>query len=245
MSDDIAAPLLFLPGLLCDGRVWAQQARAFGSRDPVVIDGYGFADRLDKMARVALDRAPSTFSLVGHSMGARVALEIYRLVPERVERLALLDTGVHPPSAQEARKRHALLALGRAEGIDRLVDEWLPPMVGPAARRDPELMAELKAMSVKGGTERYAVQIEALLHRPDYRQMLAAIRCPTLVGVGRQDEWSPVEQHEEIAAAIPGSELVIFEDCGHMAPVEAPDQVNLALERWLAVEPVRPVLAVS
>jgi pimeloyl-ACP methyl ester carboxylesterase len=245
MSDDDAAPLLFLPGLLCDASVWEPQLQAFRDRNPVVIDGYGLADRLDRMARVALDQAPSSFSLVGHSMGARVALEIYRLVPERVERLALFDTGVHPPGPREGDTRHALLALGQEQGIEKLVDEWLPPMVGPQKRGDAAFMARLKAMSVAGGTELYAVQIEALLNRPDYRPMLGAIRCPTLVGVGRQDEWSPVAQHEEIAAAIPGADLVIFEDCGHMAPLEAPDQVNRALERWLALSPVRPTLPVS
>jgi pimeloyl-ACP methyl ester carboxylesterase len=245
MNAESAAPLLFLPGLLCDASIWSEQVRAFRDRDPVAIDGYGLADRLDKMARIAIDQAPSAFSLVGHSMGARVALEIYRLVPERVERLALLDTGVHPPGLGEADKRHALLALGREQGIERLVDEWLPPMVGPQARRDAAFMAKLKTMSTIGGTELYAVQIDALLNRPDYRPMLGAIRCPTLVGVGRQDEWSPVNQHEEIAAAIPGAELVIFEECGHMAPVEAAEQVNQALARWLQLAPLRPAVALT
>jgi len=233
MTSSVPAPPLFLPGLLCDASVWLPQARAFADRGPVVVDGYGTADSLEAMARIALDQAPPAFSLVGHSMGARVALELLRIAPERVERLALLDTGVHPPGPGEADKRHALLALGREQGVDRLIEAWLPPMVGPQLREDEAFMEPLRAMVRKAGVETYARQIRALLGRPDYRPMLAGIRCPTLVGVGRQDEWSPVPQHEEIAALIPGAQLVIFEECGHMAPVEAPGQVNAALADWL------------
>jgi pimeloyl-ACP methyl ester carboxylesterase len=229
--------LLLLPGLMCDARIWGPQLRAFADQGATAAD-YGDANSLEEMARRAIAPAPGRVSLVGHSMGARVALEVYRRWPERVERLALLDTGIHLPGPGEAGKRHALLALGRAEGIGRLVDEWLPPMVHPARRSDAALMEPLRDMAMAGGADRYEAQITALLGRQDVSALLPTIRCPTLVGVGRQDEWSPVEQHREIAAAIPDSELVIFEDAGHMAPVEAPDQVNAALRRWLAREPV-------
>ncbi|MGE5723023.1 MAG: alpha/beta fold hydrolase [Sphingomonadales bacterium] len=235
-----AAPLLLLPGLMCDERIWAPQLREFAAQGAIAVPGYGDARSLVEMARRALAQAPAHFSLVGHSMGARVALEVFRLAPERVERLALLDTGIHLPKPNEAEKRYALRALGVREGIGRLVDEWLPPMVHPARRSDPALMEPLRAMAIAGGVERYEAQIEALLGRPDVLPLLGTIRCPTLVGVGRQDGWSPVEQHEAIAAMIPGAELAIFEDCGHMSPVEAPRQVNAALARWLGRETLIP-----
>lgn len=228
-----AAPPLLLPGLMCDDTIWEPQMRAFADLGPVAVPGYGAARSLAEMAACALALAPPTFSLVGHSMGARVALEVFRAAPARVERLALLDTGVHPLQPGEREKRFALLDLGRAEGIERLVDQWLPPMVHPDRRGDTRLMAPLHLMSRAGGLERVEAQITALIERPEVETLLGSIRCPTLVGVGRQDQWSPIEQHEQIAAAIPGAELVIFEDCGHMAPVEAPDQVNQALRRWL------------
>ncbi|MGZ8312634.1 MAG: alpha/beta fold hydrolase, partial [Allosphingosinicella sp.] len=113
------------------------------------------------------------------------------------------------------------------------VELWLLPMVHPDRRTEPTFMGPLRTMAEAGGPERYADQIEALLGRPDPRPLLGAIACPTLVGVGRQDEWSPVEQNRKIAAAIPDADFVIFEHCGHMAPVEAPGQVNAALRRWL------------
>jgi pimeloyl-ACP methyl ester carboxylesterase len=185
------------------------------------------------MAQLALEAAPDRFSLVGHSMGARVALEVYRLAPARVERLALLDTGVHLPQPGEAEKRHALLHIGRSKGAAALVELWLPPMIGPERRQDESLMAPLRRMCIEAGVDAFEAQITALLNRPEVESLLPDIRCPVLVGVGRQDAWSPVEQHEAMAAAIPGAELEVFEKAGHMAPVEAPEAVNSALRRWL------------
>ena len=227
------APLLLLPGLICDDRLWAAQVEALADHDPVAVPGYPGARSLAAMAELSLARAPPTFSLAGHSMGGRVALEILRMAPERVERLALLDTGVHPPSEGEAAKRRALLEVARTQGIEAMVDLWLPPMVHPDRRGDAAFMAPLRAMAAAGGAERYADQITAMIDRPDPLPLLPLIHCPTLIGVGRQDEWSPVAQNREIAAAIKSADFAIFEDCGHMAPVEAPDQVSAALRRWL------------
>ena len=224
------APLLLLPGLLCDARIWAPQREAFP--DAAAVD-YRDARSILAMAERALAMAPPLFSLAGHSMGARVALEVYRLAPERVARLALLSTGVHSPKPGEAEKRHALRDLGRSQGMAALVDEWLPPMVRDGRQDDEALMAPLRAMAIGAGIETFEAQIEALLGRPEVESLLPQIACPVLVGVGRQDRWSPVDQHEAMAAAIPGAVLTIFEDAGHMCLVEAPDQVNDALRLWL------------
>jgi pimeloyl-ACP methyl ester carboxylesterase len=92
----------------------------------------------------------------------------------------------------------------------------------------------MRTMCIEAGLATYERQMEALLARPDGTKALGLVRVPTLLGVGRQDEWSPLAQHEEIAARLPDARLVVFEDSGHMAPVEAADQVNRALRQWLA-----------
>ena len=227
------APPLFLPGLLCDQTIWTAQVEAMAAINPVVAS-YGLSRSLQDMARLALDIAPPVFSLVGHSMGARVALEVVRMAPERVARLALLDTGVHPAQPGEAEKRYALLDLGRHEGIDQMVAAWLPPMVHPGRLADEALMGPLHAMAASMGLAVFEAQIAALLGRPDAAPLLPRITVPTLVGVGRQDVWSPLAQHEAIADQLTGSRLTIFEDSGHMSPVEAPEQVTAALLAWLA-----------
>jgi pimeloyl-ACP methyl ester carboxylesterase len=230
--------LVLLPGLICDETVWVAQLRDLDDFDPVAVSGYGDADRLQDMAAQVLQNIGGSMSVAGHSMGARVALEIFRMAPERVDRLALLDTGVHPLAPGELGKRQALLDLGRDSGMDALIDAWLPPMVRADRRDDPDFMAPLEAMCRRAGYETFARQVQALINRPDARDLLETIECPALVGVGRDDAWSSVDQNREIAAGIPDAEFVIFEGAGHMAPIEAPAAVSAALREWLK----RPVV---
>jgi len=226
-------PLLLLPGLMCDSRVFAPQIAAFAGERAVIVADYGDADRLVLMAERALDQAPPRFAVAGHSMGARVALEVYRRAPDRVLKLALISTGVHLPQPGEAEKRHALVDIGHRRGIDALLDEWLRPMVAPARRNDTDLIASIRAMCAEGGVARCERQIAALLARPEAESLLPRLNIPVLVAVGDADVWSPPEQHRAMAAMIRHAELVVFEGSGHMAPLEAPDELNVALRRWL------------
>jgi len=225
-------PLVILPGLLCDSRMFGAQIEALSAQ---VVDGfYGTADRIGAMADHALARMPKRCALLGHSMGARVALEIWRRAPDRIARLALADTGVHPVRAGEAEGRFALRDIGLRDGDEALVDRWLPPMVASARRQDERLMAGLRAMAVAAGTAVFERQIEALLHRPEAINVLATVTCPTVVIAGAQDEWAPVAQHRRIADAIPGARLRILPAAGHMAPAEDPQGFNDILHDWLS-----------
>jgi pimeloyl-ACP methyl ester carboxylesterase len=223
--------LLFLPGLACDARIYAPQLAAFP--DSRAVDGYGKADSLSDMARVALDEAPDSFDLLGHSMGGRVALEVFRLAPERVRRLALVSTGVHSLREGEAEQRRALQAIGWNHGFDKLIDEWLPPMVAQANRGKPEIYEPLRQMNVEAGQDVFDAQIHALVNRAEMESLLPQIACPALVMTGELDTWAPPAQHQTIAAAIRNSELVIVPGAGHMIQLEAPEAVNNAIARWL------------
>jgi len=223
--------LLFLPGLACDARIYAPQLAAFP--DSRAIDGYGTANSLVEMAGIALNQAPESFDLLGHSMGGRVALEVFRLAPERVRRLALVSTGAHALREGEAAKRQALQAIGWNHGFARLIDEWLPPMVAEANRARPEIYEPLRQMNTEAGQEVFDAQIHALLNRPEAESLLPQIACPALVMTGELDSWSGPEQHRQIAAAIPNSELVIVPGAGHMIQFETPQAVNSAIARWL------------
>lgn len=228
-------PLLLLPGLLCDRRIFAAQLSAFP--DARSVSGYGLADGLPEMARRVLADAPARFALLGHSMGARVALEIMRTAPQRVSRLALVSTGVHLPREGEAEKRQALRDLGRSEGMDALVEAWLPPMFASANAADEALVSPLRTMCVDAGLAVFEAQIAALLGRPEVESLLPAIRCPTLIAVGREDRWSPPEQHAAIAARLPHARFVVIEGAGHMLPAEASDALNAEIARWLDQPP--------
>jgi pimeloyl-ACP methyl ester carboxylesterase len=185
-----------------------------------------------------LDEAPTErFSVAGHSMGGRVALEVMRLAPQRVERLALLSTGTNPLAAGEAGEkekagRMALLKIAREQGMRTMAQEWAKGMVHPERIGGP-IFAQVLDMFDRGSAAQYAAQINALLNRPDAAALLPGIQCPTLVLTGRDDSWSGPAQHEAMAAAIPGAQLVIVEHCGHMCTMEQPHAVNAALSAWL------------
>ncbi|MCW8277872.1 alpha/beta hydrolase [Pseudomonas sp. PCH199] len=225
--------LYLLSGLLCDQTVWQAQIDALkGIRDIYALDFQGF-DNLSAMAEHVLSQTPEVFALAGHSMGARVALEIVRLAPHRVERLALFDTGSHPVKAGEKEARQKLLDLAREHGMEALASQWLPPMMSPENVSNASLLDPLKTMVCSMSLETFEGQIRALLNRPDASLGLASIQCPTLIGVGREDTWSNIAQHELMALAIERSRLVIFERSGHMAPYEAPIAVSTAMREWL------------
>lgn len=224
--------LLFLPGLICDARIYAPQLAAFP--DSRAVNGYGLADSFEGMARIVLDQAPETFDLFGHSMGGRVALEVFRLAPERVRRLAISSTGTHWVRPGEADKRLALSKVGHDHGFAALVDEWLPPMVAPANRAKPELYDPMRQMCLDAGQAMFDAQISAQINRPVQDVLLPQITCPTLVVTGELDSWAPPAQHAEIAAQLPNSELVIVPGAGHMLPQEAPEALNAAIAHWLS-----------
>jgi pimeloyl-ACP methyl ester carboxylesterase len=225
--------LILVPGLLCDDTIWNAQVDAFAATHEVIVPIVDDCDSIADMAAAVLARTPERFALAGHSLGGRIALEAIRQAPSRVTRLALLDTGVHPCTPTEPPRRHELLSLADREGMSALAGVWLPPMVHPARHRDSSVMAPLVAMVERRTPATFRNQVTALLNRPDATTVLAAIRCPTLVLCGREDSWSPLAQHQQIAAAIPGSRLSVIDDCGHMAPFERPAEVSRALEKWL------------
>lgn len=226
------APLAVLPGLLCDSRMFlGLQAHFPGA---LFVDGfYADASSIAAMADYALGRLPPRFALLGHSMGARVAVEIWKTAPGRVERIALADTGSHLPRPDEREKRYTIRDIGREFGFERLIEQWLPPMVAPQNQADAALMTVLEAMACSAGQACFERQIEALLSRPAVESVLPGIDCPAFVIVGEEDQWSPIAQHRTIADAIPGAQLRIIPEAGHMAPAEAPQPFLNIVAEWL------------
>ena len=229
--------VVLLSGLLCDEDVWRGPIARLSPRHEVVCAGFLDQPSIEAMAAQVLARAPERFSLAGHSMGGRVALEIAARAPHRLDRLALLDTGFHPARPGEAEGRSRLIRIALEEGMAALARHWLPPMLAPQRLRDGALMARLTAMVERATPRLFQRQIGALLTRPNAHRGLGAIPCPTAVIVGRQDAWSPLAQHEEMAALIPEARLTVVEDCGHMSPMEQPEAVAEALYAWMRAAP--------
>lgn len=227
--------VVLIPGLLCDRWVWGPQVAALGRIAAVTVADVSDHASITDMAEAALARVPGRIALGGHSLGGRIALEAVRLAPDRIERLALLDTGVGPTRPEEEPGRMTLVRLAYEQGMDAVADAWLPPMVWEKNHADQALMRGLRGMIRRSSPERFERQQRALLNRPDARAVLGDIVCPTLVVTGRHDSWAPVAQHEDIAARIPVSRLEIVEDAGHMSTVERPGAINAALLGWLGM----------
>ena len=235
-------PLVLIPGLTCDAEVWQEQVAALGSSCHIQVTEHGLADTLGAMAERLLADAPPRFALAGHSMGGRVALEVVARAPERVERLALLDTGFEGLAAGEAGERerlnrHRLVDIARRQGMSAMAREWAWGMVHPEHRDDEALMERIHRMVARTPLAQFEAQIHALLRRPDRAGLLPAIRVPTLVLCGHEDSWSPLERHEDMAARIPASVLVDVPHCGHMCTMEQPEIISAALQAWLEDRP--------
>ena len=232
------ATLILIPGLLCDAAVWEAQAVDLGKQRRVEVPDHGTIDSLGGMAQAILARAPRRFAVAGHSMGGRVALEVWRRAPERVEALALMDTGAAPLAAGEAGAKETagrwrLAGVARRQGLRAMGEEWLKVMIHPRRLSDCALIERILAMFERKSPEIYEAQIRALLARPDARTLLPGITCPTLVLCGQEDAWATPAQHEEMAAQIRGSRLVAVPESGHMVTLEQPEAVSAALAAWL------------
>lgn len=230
--------LLLLPGLLCDASNWAAQCTALAEFADCRVPVYHTLSSIEAMAAHVLATAPAErFALAGHSMGGRVALEVIRQAPARVERLALLDTGFQSLAEGDAGEkeragRYQLLELARTEGMRAMGQQWARGMVLPKHVNTPVFEAILQ-MITRNTPDMFASQIQALLTRPDATALLPQIRCPTLLLCGRDDQWSPLARHEVMQRAIPGSSLKVAEISGHMTTMEQPQAVSMALASWL------------
>lgn len=221
--------IVLIPGLLCDRFVWEP---VLDQMDAEVAD-LSTQNDLTQMARDCLARHPGALRVAGHSMGARVAMEMARLAPDRITRLALLDTGIHPQKTGEAARRQEIVDFAHEHGMEALAQRWLPPMVWQGNHANAALMRGLRAMVCRMDPMLHERQITALINRPDAAAHLGDIACPVLLMVGAQDQWSPLAQHQQMAALLPQAHLEIIENAGHFAPVEQPLAVASLLAEFL------------
>jgi pimeloyl-ACP methyl ester carboxylesterase len=228
-------PLVLLPGLLCDRRLFGPQLPALeaGGRRVLVPDltGEGTVEAL--AARVLAEAPPGPFALCGLSMGGYVAQEIVRQAPERVARLALLDTRARADSPEETARRRGLIELAERGEFRGVTPRLLPLLVHRDRLADGALTGLVQAMAASVGKDAFLRQQRAIMARRDYRPLLPAIRVPTLVLCGREDAITPPEMHHEMAAAVPDATLVVLPNCGHLAPLERPGAVAAQLAAWL------------
>lgn len=224
--------IIFLPGFMCDGRLFQPQKSALGSEGFECLDGdITRSASIESIAKDVLSSAPDRFALVGLSMGGIVALEIIRQAPQRVSHLGLLNTTANADKIQELRKNQICrVASGQ---LDLVMQEELKPQYLAAQNRTKERLNLLADMGRKLGEEVFARQSIALMTRAPAHEFLPSIACSTLVMTGRDDTVCTPEIHVKLAETIPDAALTIIAECGHLSSIEQPDTVTGAIRTLL------------
>lgn len=238
-ADADVVPLLLLPGTVCDGRVFAPLLAALEYRDTRVLPMTG-ARTTPALAERLLAMAPEKFALLGFSLGGIVALEMAARAPERVTRLALVDTTARPDPEANAIVRRAAVARARDEGMELyILDAW-DRLVSPANVADAGLRDTIVAMARDAGVAALEEQSEVAIHRADSRKRLGAITVPTLILAGEDEQVCGLDAHAEMAAGIAGARYHTIAGAGHFAPLENPAAVARHVREWLGRLPEQP-----
>jgi pimeloyl-ACP methyl ester carboxylesterase len=226
-------PILLIPGLNCSARLYADQIPVLWRFGPVTVADHTRDDSMDAIVARILAAAPPRFALAGLSMGGYLALTIMRQAPQRVQKLALLDTSARPESPEQTVRRKPQIALAQDGRFAEVPPLQFPFFVHRNRQGDDALRTRVRLMAEETEAEVFLRQQHALITRADARPLLATIKCPTLVLVGDGDELTPPALSRELADGIAGSRLVIVADCGHLSTMERPEAVNRALVEWM------------
>lgn len=227
-------PLVLLPGMMCDGRVFGPQIKYFGRTRAIHLPPLTRHDRVEALAREVLKYAPDHFALAGLSMGGIVAMEVIRQAPERVSRIALFDTNALAETPQVAAAREPQIVKVMAGLLPEVMrDEMKPNYLAEGPSREAVLDLVLE-MALDLGEGAFVRQSRALQKRPDQQATLRRIVVPTLILCGAEDALCPVERHEFMAEMVPQSELRIIANAGHLPTLEQPEAVIRDMEAWLA-----------
>lgn len=227
-------PLILVPGLLCDAQLWSNQIQTLHPIAVVhVTEQHMRHDTIEEIAAAIVSEAPARFALAGLSMGGYVALDICRKFGVRVDRLALVDTSARADTPEQTQRREHLMVLCRNGRFKDVVESLYPFLVHPKRLQDTVLKGQIVDMAHRVGADVFLRQQHAIIHRIDQRSNLSAIACPTVVICGEQDQITPMDCANELAAGIRSASLAAVADCGHMSTMEAPETVSRILVDWL------------
>lgn len=227
-------PLLLLPGTLCDATLFEHQvANLLDVALPRVVDVH-LQDNLSEVAGYVLQQVEGQFAVAGLSYGGIVAFELWRQAPERIAKMALLNTNPYAASAQTRESQQRFIGMAHLGEFREVTTDYLKDvMLHPEHQKDTVLREKVLKMAEIIGIRGFVNEVKAQLARPDSFEDLAIINCPTLVLTGCEDTLVPLFSHEAMAEKLPDSRLLIVEQCGHLSTMEQPESVTQALREWL------------
>lgn len=228
-------PVILLPGMMCDARLFAPQIAALSAIRPVMVAPLAGGDTVTAMAAAILQQAPPRFALAGLSMGGIVAMEVIRQAPARITRLALMDTNPLAEAPERAKMRDQQIARVLGGALEAVIrDDMKPHYLADGSDRRT-ILDLCMDMALALGPDVFARQSRALQTRPDQCETLRGVDVPTLILYGAEDRLCPAERHELMRDLVPGAILARIDDAGHLPTLEQPKLTNEALEKWLTM----------
>ena len=228
-----AKTLVFVPGLLCDEALFSHQIEAFKDEYNIIVADITAYNNVEQMAQSVLANAPKKFILCALSMGGYVAMEILRRAPQRVTKVILSNTQAATDSDQTKRRRRGLISIAKIGNFKGVTPKLLPMLIHEKRLDETALTQTIMNMAERVGLDAFLNQQQAILDRPDSRSDLVNFNMPVLVVGGDKDQITPPEQAKEMAQMLPHSTLHIFETCGHLAPLEYPQQFTQLMRSFL------------
>jgi pimeloyl-ACP methyl ester carboxylesterase len=230
---DGAAPLIVLPGTVCDERLYQPVIDRLHHPGEILFAPLDVGRSMAEAAAVFLARAPSRFLLVGFSLGGIASFEIIAQAPERVAGLCLIDTTPRPDPPANGPLRDAVRAKARRDGMEGYITDAWPRLVAGANLENHALRRTIIDMAVDCGVGLLDVQTDMAIHRADSRPRLGVIACPTMVLAGAEEQVCPIDAHREIADGVAGAAFHLIEGAGHFSPLENPRAVASHVQHWL------------
>ena len=229
----MSEPLVLLPGMMCDARLFGPQIAELSSEVPVMIAPVTGGERVEEVASGLLPLLPAKFALAGLSYGGIVAMEILRRAPERITRIALMDTNPLAETPQSSAAYEPLIVSARAGQLEKVIETFMQPdYLAPGPQR-AEILGMVKEMGLYLGAEVFIRQVRALQRRRDQQSTLRKCKVPALILCGEHDRLTPVKRHRFMAELIPYAELKVIEGAGHLPTLEQPAATTAALRDWM------------
>ncbi|SDI01190.1 alpha/beta fold hydrolase [Alteribacillus bidgolensis] len=226
-------PIVLIPGTLCDEKLWEHQKRSFSHFTDVYVADISKGRSVAAMASRILDEFPTRFALAGLSLGGIVAMEIMKQQPDRVTRLALLDTNPHAAADEQIQTWKSQQRMLDNNQFDEVIThQFIPPLLHNK-KSDEHTVSLIKGMCERIGLTGFSNQLYANMNRPDGMKVLSAISCPVLIAAGKQDALCSMEMHEEMADEIPHSTLIFIDNCGHLSTIDQPEALTAVMHYWL------------
>lgn len=226
--------LLLVPGTLCDRQLWSAQIEALSPDADISVPDHTRHDSLSGIAKDILANAPPRFSVAGLSLGGFIIFELWRQAPDRIQRIALLNTNARPVNPGfELSICEQLLEQARTEGVAAVAETLIPHFLSPPCQDNDAMRQIVFAMAEATGVENFRNQMQACMTRPNSCPDLPRMSAPTLIISGFEDLLTPPDQHEEMADLLPNASFEIIDDCGHLSTIEQPDAVNALLQGWI------------